>query len=79
MCTGQGIGPIYTGKRTCGCRELVRSLRGPRSVFVFRVDRGVAASKRTGSEMRLAVVGVGQAAVRYSLMSPWQVGCRRIG
>jgi hypothetical protein len=62
----------------CGCRKRVRVFGElPRcwSRGVWRGSRRVEADALVG----LADVGVSQAAWRYSLMSPPQVGCRRIG
>ena len=54
------------------------------SVTMLKVDialcgGGAGASKPDVARVGLAVVGVVQAAWRYWLMSPSQVGCRRIG
>jgi hypothetical protein len=70
LCEGGGV--------ACGCRKRVRVRGGYcRSCFLGRVTERV---RRSGCVCDgLAVVGVVQAAWRYSLMSPLQVGCRRVG
>jgi hypothetical protein len=50
-----------------------------RGVHCGACGGGVGALKLAGSQLGGPFVGVGQAALRYSLMSAPHVGCRRIG